>query len=219
MKQIIIFLLLVIVGIMGYNTYSKYKRFNPPEGFYQAKETVDANYFDPQVNVDYNRAVERVNGYVAQQWSFNKIDVRAPEKDNEETKEAVNVYNELVADARRLESILAASNKMKQSGMTNADIKAAIYGGKTKEQPKSSKQEMLQKWLYTSPEDFDFGVGAQGPLVYEIQGLLNKRGDSITHDGIYRLETANAVEAFEASQGLYADGRMDLLTANALINN
>ena len=78
---------------------------------------------------------------------------------------------------------------------------------------------MLNKWLYTSPQDFDFGVGAQGPLVYEMQSLLIGLGHEIRHDGIYRLETANAVEAFENAKGLFADGRMDPLTANALLNN
>lgn len=219
MKQIIIFLLLIIIGIMGYNVYSKYKRFNPPQSEYSTDANIDLNYHDQQVVGDYHRAIARLNGYVVQQWSFNRIDVRAPKKDNAVTQASVAQYNELMAEVKRNEALLAESAKLKAAGMTNKQIAARQAGTNIQPKKANSKEEMLQNWLAKSPEDFNFGVGAQGPLVFEIQRLLNALGGQITHDGIYRLETANAVEAFEKSKGLYEDGRMDPLTANALLNN
>ena len=78
---------------------------------------------------------------------------------------------------------------------------------------------MLLGWLETAPADFEFGIGSEGPLVYELQGILIKMGYKIEHDGIFRLATSSAVEAFETKNGFYADGRMDPLTAYALLAN
>ena len=78
---------------------------------------------------------------------------------------------------------------------------------------------MLLDWLSQSPNDFDFGMGEQGPLVYELQGILINMGYELEHDGIFRIATSSAVEAFETKNGFYADGRMDPITAYALLAN
>jgi hypothetical protein len=219
MKQIIIFLLLIIVGILGYNTYSKYKRFNPPGSTYQTPVNIDLNYYDQEVVADYHQAVAKVNGHVAQMWSFHSIDVRAPKKDNEATKAAVATYEELMAKLKGLEAKLQESARLKEEGMNNVQIEAKELGLDTAKASLKSKKEMLLGWLETAPADFEFGIGSEGPLVYELQGILIKMGYKIEHDGIFRLATSSAVEAFETKNGFYADGRMDPLTAYALLAN
>ena len=217
MKQIIIFLLLIILGIMGYNAYERYHRFHGPGLNYQTDAPIDPKYHNPKVVEAYDHAIERLNGFVAQQWSFYRIDVRAPKKDNPETKAAVMEYQELLSDVRTIESILTLSTHLKKEGYSDLDVKNFEQPNYCINDTLNPKTKMLETWLAASPGDFDFGVGAEGPLVYEIQGMLNLMGAEITHDGIYRLETANAVEEFETARELYADGRMDPLTANELI--
>ncbi|NQX76721.1 peptidoglycan-binding domain-containing protein [Gilvibacter sp.] len=219
MKQIIIFLLLIIVGIMGYNAYSKYKRFNPPGSEYQASKPIDLNYFDPNVVEDYHHAVARLNGYAVQMWSFHGIDVRAPKKDNAATKEALVKYEELMATLKAFEAKLEESASLKEQGLTNMQIKSLGQNEPKSAEDQKTKNQMLLDWLSQSPNDFDFGMGEQGPLVYELQGILINMGYELEHDGIFRIATSSAVEAFETKNGFYADGRMDPITAYALLAN
>ena len=93
MKQIIIFLLIVIAAIIGYGKYNQYKRYNSPEVNYTTDKMIDINYHDKEVVLKYHRAIENVNSFVMLQWSANSIDVRTPEDDDVETKVAVEMYS------------------------------------------------------------------------------------------------------------------------------
>ena len=61
-------------------------------------------------------------------------------------------------------------------------------------------------------------IGDRGALVYEIQRLLIQKGDSIVHDGIFSTETFNAIYAYEKQNGLFADGILDVVTLDYLLN-
>ena len=80
MKQIIIFLLIIILGIIGYGQYKKHQRFSLENYGYKKSENVDNNYHDKTLVYNYFQAIEDLNSYVASQWSVHSIDVRNPKE-------------------------------------------------------------------------------------------------------------------------------------------
>ena len=54
--------------------------------------------------------------------------------------------------------------------------------------------------------------GEKNTIIYEVQKRLAELGDSLQIDGIYRIETFNAIKNFEAKNELLADGFLDVLT-------
>ncbi len=203
MKQIIIFLLIVIVGIMGYNMYKKYQRFNPPNYTYTIPQTIDANHPNKALLLDYHEAVSALNGYVITQWSSNGIDVRNPKKDNAETLAAVAEYGKKIANVNFFESQLTASEEKKP---VETEPNAAM-----------ERKMLVAEMFNANPSTNSLKPGERSALVYEIQRLLIQHGDSITQDGLFRTETFNALKAFEEKNGLFPDGKLDALTLNALL--
>ncbi|GGV97620.1 hypothetical protein GCM10015535_69390 [Streptomyces gelaticus] len=59
--------------------------------------------------------------------------------------------------------------------------------------------------------------GSQGAAVTALQQLLTAQGHSLTADGAFGPRTAAAIQAFQKSQGLQADGVAGPATWNALI--
>ncbi|MBX2826736.1 MAG: peptidoglycan-binding protein [Flavobacteriaceae bacterium] len=202
MKQIIIFLLLVIIGIMGYNVYSKYQRFSLTDYAYKVPEDLNFDRADQDVLLNYYEAVEAVNGYVITQWSTNKIDVRNPKKDNETTQAAVSEYRKKLAAVSYYESRL---RNPKREPVKQAPSEA------------EKKKQLILKSFYADPKANELRLGEQNALVYEIQRLLIRKGDSIRHDGLFRAETFNALRSFEEKNGLFPDGKLDAITLDYLL--
>jgi hypothetical protein len=80
MKQIIIFILVIIALMIAFGQYKQYKRFSLTEYQYTANKNIDLNYHDRSFLLDYYQAIENLNGYVIMQWSLESIDVRNPTK-------------------------------------------------------------------------------------------------------------------------------------------
>lgn len=205
MKQIIIILLVVIVGIMGYNLYKKYHRFNPPNFEYSVPEGIDANHPNKDLLLNYYQAVEAVNGYVITQWGANEIDVRNPEDDNAQTLAAVSEYAKKLGYVKYYESQL----------LKPKEEKTAIKKDTSKVE---NRKKLVQKLFYANAQANGLQIGDRGALVYEIQRLLVQKGDSIVHDGIFSTETFNAIYGFEEQNGLFADGILDAITLDHLLN-
>ena len=114
MKQIIIFLLILILAGIGYGQYSKYKRFSLAEYEYKVPENIDVNSSDKGLLLDYYKAVEAVNGYVITQWSSGRIDVRNPENDEVEDLAAVSEYRDKLANVKFYEAQLLNPSEVKK---------------------------------------------------------------------------------------------------------
>ena len=123
MKQIIIFLLVIIVVLIGFGKYSQYKRFNSPEIDYKTEKKIDFQYHNQAFLLGYYDAIENLNSYTKLQWTANSIDVRAPKNDDLETQIAVKEYSKRLANVHYFEAILENSYKLKSQGMSNQDIK------------------------------------------------------------------------------------------------
>jgi len=219
MKKILILILIVIVSIFVYNQYKEYQRFHPDNANYTVSEAIDLNYHDQTTLYKYNEAVESLNGYTITQWSANEIDVRSPENDDTETQYAVNVYAKKLAKVKYYEAKLEQSLKLKNEGLSNTDIKYIEEKGITKDtytrslKAKKYKQMMLQELPKNNLVD-----GEKNAFVYQIQKLLVKKGFDIPVDGVYKNITSDALKAFEEKNQLFPDGKIDVMTLEALLN-
>ncbi|APZ47504.1 hypothetical protein BW723_14950 [Polaribacter reichenbachii] len=210
MKQIIIFLLLIIVAIIGYGKYSQYKRYNSPEVNYVSDKKIDKTYHNKELLYNYYAAIEELDSYVMLQWSANNIDVRTPEDDNEETKSAVKNYAKKLAKVNYYEAILTNSTKLKEQGLSNKEIKFLEEKGIDLDSYTKKIKNSKIKSLYNS--NLKLYNGSKNAIIYEVQKELNKKGHKIQIDGVYRIETLNAIKKFEEENNLLADGLLDELT-------
>ena len=201
MKQIIIFLLLVIVGILGYSMYSKYQRFSLKNYAYEVPSDLAVEKADKGLALDYYQAVEAVNGYVITQWSSNKVDVRNPKKDNEETLAAVAQYRKLLANVAYYEDLIRKPGEEEKPVVKSED----------------PKKNLIRKTFYANPKAYELRLGERSAMVYEVQRMLISKGDSIQHDGLFRAETFNALKSFEERNALFPDGKLDAITLEYLM--
>jgi murein L,D-transpeptidase YcbB/YkuD len=202
MKQIIIFLLIVLIGLIGWGQYKKYKRFSFEEYAYRVPEGIDLAGSDKSVLFDYYQAIEAMNGYVITQWSAHGIDVRNPKKDNEKTKAAVAEYGNRMANVKYFEAQLLSPQKKEKPKQVSKE---------------EQKKQLIRKQFYADPSQNSLRLGERGALVYEIQGILISKGHIIEHDGLYRTETFNALKDFEEKNGLFPDGKLDAITLEFLL--
>lgn len=214
MKQLIIFLLILIAVIIGYGKYNQYKRYNSPEVNYQTDKKIDAAYHNKELLLNYYEAIEDLNSYIMLQWTANKIDVRTPEDDDIETKNAVENYAKKLAKINFYETILSESLKLKEKGLSNQEIKFIEENGIDLETfQRKSKYDKIKKLFNSNVKLYN---GSKNAIIYEVQKELNKRGHKIRIDGVYRIETLNAIKDFEAENNLLADGYLDDLTIEIL---
>ena len=219
MKKIFLLILAVIILIFAYSQYKEYQRFHPESANHKVSENIDVNYYNQEIVYNYHAALEAANNYMQMQWSANRIDVRSPKNDDEETLYAITEYGKKVGKLNYYKSILKQSKTLKSQGLQNEDIKLLETKGydvatyKKAEAALKLKQSMLnimpQKALYS---------GEKSVFVYELQKLLVKKGHDIEVDGVYETLTSNAIKGFEEKNNLFPDGKIDVLTLNALMN-
>lgn len=215
MKQLIIFLLLIILGFICYGQYSKYQRFSLESYAYKTSNKIDLEYHNKAFLFDYYEAIENVNGYIISQWSANGIDVRNPKKNNEKTMAVVNMYTEKLAKVKYYEAQLEHARSLKEKGLTNKDIKLIEDRGITQKELQKEEEQKMIMTLFATHSNLKFGE--TNALVYEIQKLLLKKGYDVIIDGKYQNITINAIKAFEAKHNLFADGELDSLTLKVLL--
>lgn len=222
MKQIIIFLLVIIAFLIAFGQYKQYKRFNLSEYQYTANENVDLNYHDRSFLLDYYQAIENLNGYVIMQWSTEGMDVRNPEDDDEEDLAAALVYNDKLGTVKFYEDQLIKSTNLKKEGLTNDEIKFLEANGKsladhTTETKQETFKELLRSMFHGQQLQGGLQLGSRSALVNEIQKMLVRKGHDIPVDGVFKNVTINALRAFEEKNGLFPDGKLDALTFEALL--
>ncbi|WP_299050447.1 peptidoglycan-binding domain-containing protein [uncultured Polaribacter sp.] len=214
MKQLIILLLLIIASIIGFGKYQQYKRYTSPKVTYQTEKKLDFEYHNQEFVLNYYKAIEDLNSYVMLQWSANSIDVRTPEDDDHETKLAVTKYSEKLGRIKYYETKLYTSALLKKDGLSNKEIKFLEETGTDLNSYKYQQEVMRIKSMFDNERKLSYGQ--TGALIYEVQKKLVKKGFNITVDGIYRIETKNAIKSFEEKNNLFADGLLDILTLDAL---
>ncbi|TVZ55912.1 putative peptidoglycan binding protein [Lutibacter sp. Hel_I_33_5] len=214
MKQIIIFLLLIIAFFIGFGKYQQYKRYHTEEVNYKTAKKIDADYHNKEVLLKYYEAIEDINSFVKMEWTANDIDVRTPEDDDAETQRAIKNYSKKIAKIKFYEDILENSLQLKEKGLSNKDIKFLEETGLDyKSHQKNLKFDKI-KGLYNS--EIKIYNGRKSPLTFEVQKQLTKLGYTLDIDGAYRQETINAVKDFETKNNLLSDGLLDVITLEKL---
>ena len=218
MKQILIVILVVILLIFGYNQYSNYKRFHSPGVDYVSDKKIDLNYHDKSFLLNYYQAIEDLNSYVRMQWVTQGVDVRNPENDDDDTKNALLGYNKKLGTVKFYEDKLIESAKLKNQGISNKEIIVFEQNGL---KPNDYKQFLKRKYLLDTfkrnPEKYSLKVGDYSSFIFELQKRLALKGYEIPADGLFRDITFNAVRDFEEINGLFPDGKIDLLTLEYLM--
>ncbi len=217
MKQLIIFLLVVIAGLLAYSLYNTHTRYNSPKVDYEATSEIDLEYYNQGVVQEYYAAVENLNAFVMTQWTANSIDVRTPKDDDSETQNAVNKYTEILGRVKYLETKLSKSKVLKDKGMTNASIKQLEKTGLSSADYVDHIRRASVLKNYDAKKSIYFGQ--KSPLVYEVQRQLKKHGFDIKVDGNYHVETQTAVKLFEEKNNLYVDGLLDETTLAVLFGS
>lgn len=218
MKQILIVILVVILLIFGYNQYSNYKRFHSPGVDYIKDKRIDLNYHDKSFLLNYYQSIEDLNAYVRIQWVQLDIDVRNPEDNNEDTKNAVLGYTKRLGIVKFYEDKLVESSILKSQGITNKEIMLFDQNGlKAKDYDQFFKRKFLNETYKSNPEKYSLKVGDYNSFVFELQKELVEKGYNIPIDGQFRDITFNAIRAFEEKNGLLPDGKIDLLTLEYLL--
>ncbi len=214
MKQLIIFLLLIIAGFISYGQYSQYKRFNAPKVNYKTDKKLDISYHNQALLLNYYEAIEKLDSYVMLQWSANSIDVRSPENDDIETKVAVDGYSKKLAGVHYYEAILNNSSILKEKGISNKEIKFLESTGIDLDS--YTKKEHFKNIKNLFDPKVNLYRGEKKPIIFEVQKRLNELGYTIKIDGAYRIETLNAIKNFEAKNNLLVDGFIDVLFLDLL---
>lgn len=218
MKQIIIALLIVIVLIFGYKQYTTYKRFHSPGTDYSSNKEIDLNYHDKNFLLNYYQAIEDLNGYVRLQWVTQDIDVRSPDDNDEDTKNAVLGYTKKLGIVKFYEDKLVESTLLKKQGISNKEIIVFEQNGlKAKDYDQFLKRKFLMDTFKSNPEKYSLKVGDYSSFIFELQKKLVEKGHNIPIDGLFRDITFNAVRSFEEKNGLFPDGKVDLLTLDYLL--
>ncbi|AGC77081.1 putative peptidoglycan binding protein [Nonlabens dokdonensis] len=217
MKQIIIFLLVLILGFVVYDVYKDWERFNAPDYNYATEETVDRNYYDKMTVWSYEEAVQDLNHFVKLQWTANDIDVRSPEDDDIETQNAVKTYSQKLAKVKYLEQKLVSSTEQKAKGLTNAEIKQMDLNEWKPKSDSNLDSKNILKQLFQDQSNISRNIGAKSALIYEVQKLLISKGYAIPLDGVFAQITSTALADFESKNNLYPDGKIDALTFASLI--
>lgn len=218
MKQIIIFLLSLLLLLFGYHLYHNYKRFHAPGSDYSSAQKIDLHYHDRTTLLNYYQAVEDLNGYVRLQWSTQSIDVRNPDEDDEDTKAAVAIYTSKLGTVKFYENRLVHSSKMKSEGLKDSDVIAFEESGfEGKDYNEFIKRKFLMDTFKSNPEKYSLKIGDFNSFVYELQKILVKKGYNIPVDGLFRDITLKSIGAFEQKNGLFPDGKIDLVTLDYLL--
>jgi len=220
MKKLLIATIIVILLIFGYNKYQDYIRFNGPETTYIQKSNVDINYYDKNILFSYLNDISQLNSFIKTQWSVHKIDVLNPEDEDTETKLAINDYSKKLAQIKYYENLLEQSTRLKKQGLNNNDIRFIEQKGISEEKYLDlQKKERYNQALRESFNKQDIQLYNKTPIIFEVQKLLTKKGIPLAIDGIYKIETIEALKKFEAKKNLLVDGKLDLITLEFLLES
>lgn len=218
MKQILIVILVVILLIFGYNQYSNYKRFHSPGVDYVSDKKIDLYYHDKNFLFNYYQAIEDLNSYVRMQWATQDVDVRNPEDDDEDTENAVLGYNKKLGIIKFYEDKLVESATLKNQGISNKEIIVFEQNGlKANDYNQFLKRKFLIDTYKSNPEKYSLKVGDYSSFIFELQKKLVEKGYEIPVDGLFRDITFNAIRIFEEKNGLFPDGKVDMLTLEYLV--
>ena len=211
MKRLFYLVVIIVLPLLLFFQWRKYRRFNPPTDYtYTVNDSIDPNYHDPERVLDYYQSAEATATFARYCWRKKGIDVRHPDLDDPEEALAVKTYQQHVAATQAIEQKLIQSANWKKSGMSNRDIKSIEQSGMTESQHKHSQ---------ILGEAGVIRMGDEGPGVWHIQRLLIQKGYEIRLDGIFDQETLEALNSFQSQNDRRQTFGVDQEILTALMKN
>lgn len=197
MKKIFLIILIITLPLICFFQYKSYRRFHPPVDYvFEISDSIDVNYHNvPLVDEYFSKAIEV--GYFAKYKWFNEgIDVRFPDAENLESVNASKYYNQLIARVNYLEKLLKNSLSLKNKGLSNEEIKLVESG--------SSIADL--KWMKMKPQILNIAFGERSEYVWQVQKQLISKGYEHRLDGLFGLDTQNAIISFQNDNSLFPSG-------------
>ena len=209
MKKLAYLVIIVSLPVLLFFQYRSYTRFNPPEQFgFVPSDSIDINFHNPLLLKEYYKLRFEIPAFARQQWSEHSIDVRYPNA-SEEAQKATEHYTNLLATAHLIEDKLKQSFLLKQQGFNNADIQ------KMQEEGLTAAAYELHNWQGL----VGIAKGDKSSAVWELQKLLRKHGHDIPQDGIFDIETENALKALQTEHSHFPSGVVEKNTLPILIKD
>lgn len=209
MKRLALLIVIVTLPIIAYYQYQKYRRFNPPTEYsYVANDSIDVHYHNPVVLQNYYKNIYEIGAFARRMWHNEHIDVRFPNQNNTEAESAAHYYQQLLQTTAYLEDQLIHSQRLKDEGFTNQDIKIMEAEGLSP----------LSFYILKHQSLIGLERGEENALVWQLQQLLRKRGHDIPLDGIFNKITEQALKDFQQSQNLYPSGQVDEYSLRKLLD-
>ncbi len=210
MKKLLFIVLIITLPLIAFFQYKNYKRFNPPADYeYVTSEEIDTNYYNSDLVDEYYAKAVEIGSFARLQWRNNGIDVRFPNEDSQTAINASKYYNQLISRVKSLESKLVSSSALKKEGLANGDIRLIESGYSINDLAAlEDKDEIVQ-----------ITFGDQSRFVWKVQKQLISRGYDHVLDGLFGIDTQNAIIAFQQDNQMYPSGAMDEETFELLFFN
>lgn len=208
MKRLIFIVLLIGIGSYITVQYLKDRRFNPPSAYdYPISSEIDKDFYDPTVVQQYYKLAYDVGSYARSLWFNDGIDVRMMDRENYEATQAIDYWNTLKSTVDQLQDKLEYSKSLRNQGYSKEQVRLMMEMNLTPEDIKFENHRSL----------IGLSVGQSGSKVWDLQKMLNTKGDSIPVDGIFNVVTRQRLVEFQKQNNLYPSGAVDEKTLKALL--
>ena len=207
MKQLLLIIFVLGIALFAFFQYKDYKKFNPPSDYtYKLSEQIDVHYHDPITVQTYFENAYKIESLARELWYNEGIDVLSPDNEVPDTRNAVAYYNQMKATTKKLEALLTNSAELKKQGFNNDQILAVESEG------------MSPNFIRLKDHVGILGTeyGNEGNEVWQLQGILRKKGYEMPHDGVFQEETEQGLKDFQTKNGLFPSGKVDYNTLKAL---
>ncbi|UZR95445.1 peptidoglycan-binding domain-containing protein [Chondrinema litorale] len=210
MKKLAYLIIILALPILVFFQYQSYTRFNPPFNLsFSPTDSLDMAYHNPLVVEEYHNLLYQIPAFARSKWANEGIDVRFPDEGDEDSIEAATYYDNMLTSLKLLESKLKSAYLLKQQGFDNAAINEMELKGIS---PQTYKMQSATYMIGSKK-------GEKNSAVWELQKHLLKKGYDIPKDGIFDIETENALKDLQSKNDLYPSGIVEESVLPFLIIN
>ncbi|MDF9794821.1 hypothetical protein OKW21_000084 [Catalinimonas alkaloidigena] len=210
MKRLAFLVIIIALPILVYFQYSNYERFHPPSTYdYVINDSIDVHYHDQSVLQQYYKNAFEIGTFARSSWRTYEIDVQFPDQEDEQSRQAVEYYQQLLTTTAHLEDVLIYSKGLKDKGFDNQQI------AEIEKQGISPRGFLLQQsGLLQGLER-----GDKGEAVWELQRILQQKGYDLPVDGVFDVVTEDALKKYQQAEELYPSGKVDASSHHELIRS
>ena len=210
MKKLLLVILIITLPLITFFQYKNYRRFHPPVAYeYAISDSLDLDYHDHNLVDEYFTKSVEIGSFARARWRNEGIDVRFPDQDSAPSLNAAKKYNQLLVRLLWLESKLKRSYELKKAGFNNEEVKYIESGVSTN----------VAKWMSEKDAFISLSVGSRGEYVWVVQERLIQKGYNHNLDGVFGIDTQNAIVAFQNDNTLYPSGDLNESTFKKLFTD